>query len=317
MRLAVLVALLSVAVAGCLGGAGPGPAGPTLNGTENPDRDVDGAAAPNGTSTPDLADGTSFTYRGEGLYNLDGTFTVVVRERDDGYLFAGAGPGDLVEEVMWDRVWFGRQDEDLDPVADEGSPARLFDFPLTHNKTWRWADREDWPVVARRAEVPVPGGGTEDGFEMTMATGADHEWMWTYAPSVGYVTRLTSADADVTYYDLALTDVGTVEDATWFDPVTAAEGVCAGGTTPPEQGRLSVSGADAVVVSTGFAGNGSAAVQPPPTSQEGPTAWTHTGPDATWDYARVEAADGDWTLGAASPDRYACIVARAVTWLEV
>lgn len=317
MRFAAIACVLAVVLAGCVGGAGPKASGTPGNGSNATSPQQDDPKDPAGTPAPDLVNGTTFTYEADGVFNPDGSFTVVVRHRDAGYLFAGAGPADLVGEVVWGRVWFGPQDAELDPVTDEGSPSRLFDFPLRDGKTWDWAGREDWPVVARAADVPVPGGGTEPGFEMTMESGDAGGWTWTYAPSVGYVTRLTSTGSSgTTYYDLTLTSVGTAEEATWFDARGESAGECAGGDEPAKQTTLSVSDADAVVVSTGFAGNGSAAIQPPPTSQMGPVGWLWTSPDEDWSYQRIEAADGDWTLGAASNARYACIFAQAVTWID-
>lgn len=325
---------MALLLAGCIGqtgddgdlsdGAGPAGTGDGAEGTGGADGTGADApdAGPGPTAAPVLAEGTKLTYRGEGLFNVDGTFSIVVQppspeapDGGEGYLFAAAGPADLLEEVVWDRVWFGPQDASLNPVVGGESPPRLFDFPLEDGKTWQWDGRPDWPVEARSADVALPDGGTEPGFEMTMdAGGQGTRWTWTYAPSVGYVTRLTSADDGATYYDLTLESVDRADGWTWFEPATDTTGVCAGGDGPAGQATLTVSGASSVVISTGILGRGTAAVTPPPTSQMGPVTWLWPQPSDDWGYDLVDGADGDWTLAAASPDTYACAFARAVTW---
>lgn len=322
MERIVLLLVVVSGLAGCLAGPGPGPAKADGSpGTDDPGDAVPGNATrvPTAEATaPSLEDGTTFTYRSEGLYNLDGTFNVTVRRQASGYLFAGVARADLVEEVVWDRVWFGPQDEELNPVDEQGTVRRLFDFPLRANRTWRW-DGDDGPVVeVLPGKVPVPGeAGTEPGYRMTMETDGGTYWTWTYAPSVGYVTRLTSRDDETTYDDLTLIEVGTADAATWFEPATETAGVCAGGTEPTGQTTLPVSGAASIVASVGVNGRGTAAIQPPPASQMGPVAWFWPGGDRTWTYTTIDAADGDWSLAASSPDAYACAFARGVAWTDV
>lgn len=311
MRVLLLsLLLLTAGVAGCMsddedpsGGAGDG-SGAGDDGSDQGSGSGPGDQAPRetGIPAPSLQPGRAWTYEATGVYDTGTTLTIVVAEAtDEGYLFAGKDPADLVEEVAWDRPWQGPMDAELNPADGDGP--RLFDFPLDDGKTWRSGDQT---VTARIGQIPHPDG-PRVGLIMSAATG-DGSRTWTYDPQVGYMTSYQSTQGNTTYLQLNLTEVTTSETWTWFEPHDQA---FTDGSTP---GTLEVSSdATGVVVSAGGWGGGQAQLVPPLT---GPSPATYQFTDEErWTYDVYEAAEGSWHLTAQSPpDGLGYIQATAVTW---
>lgn len=316
-RLHALALAALLVLAGCLAGPSSGP-------ERAPDPTADAAIdapAPDGNTTgvprPDLPVGRTWVYEASGAWNEDGPFGVVVAEATgDGYLFAGRAPEDLAETVIFSHFWQGPQDRDLNRRYDGDPTARpLFDFPLRDGKTWAW---DVGNVTARATSVPTPSG-TAQGFEMTLSDTEAFEARWTYAPEVGYVTRLEYGFLDTTVYDLTLQQTTTSAGWTWFETGPAAS-TCGDPTGDPPNHAATLDipeGHDAVVVGAGGQGGGRSDVVPPP---DGPGPWSYEHAEGeNWDYEVLEGTPGTWTLAAAEDPQpefpgYFCTFAQAVTW---
>lgn len=309
MRALVLALLaLTAGLAGCMGDGEDPDAAPD-DGTDREDRAGDpgsgrdtGSQRETGIPAPTLPVGRAWTYEATGVYDTGTTVTIVVAQAtDEGYLLAGKAPGDLLEEVSWDRPWQGQVDLELNPAGEDGST--LFDFPLDQGKTWE--DRGA-TVTARIGQIPHPDG-QRIGLIMSTET-EDGERVWTYDPQVGYLTSYRSTRGNTTYLQLNLTETTTSETWTWFEPHAQA---FSDGSAP---GMLEVPGeATGVVVSAGGWGGGQAQIVPPLT---GPAPATYQFTDQErWTYDTYEAAEGSWQLTAQSPPQgLGFIQATAVTW---
>jgi hypothetical protein len=269
------------------------------------DRVGDERQAPASVPAPDLEAGWSWTYATAGVYNTGDAFTIVVAEAGpDGYLFAGAGPEDVVEDVVWGRTWFGPMDRDLvlDPQRASGTFPEahivLFDFPLEDGKTW---DSGAATVTARATDVPGPNGLTLPGFKMTL--GSDGP-TWTYAPSIGYLTSYRS-----NVLDIVIDEVGTSDSWTWYEPGPRVSAWMLHADTmdvPAES--------DAVIASAGGQGAAAATVTPAP----GGVPWTFQTSDTYgYEYVILPANEGAWSASAvAGAGSTGGVDAVAVTWLQ-
>lgn len=264
-----------------------------------------------GVEAPVLEPGTAWTYETTGVYNTGEAFTVTVAEAPSagGYLFAGETQEDLLEDIVWGRVWHGPVSTALNPLDPEGAERiMLFDFPLWDGKTWMDGDRE---VTVEANPVPTPRGDVE-GFVMERQH-EDGFLRWTYSEEVGYMTSFEATTGGVTFQELTLVSQGETGSWTWYERLEGR--VDTGGNEPSVEVQSISEEADSVVVSAGTHGEASIVVQPPAASGMGP--WMHQGDDGqAWTYRGFQATEGPWTFSTqAREDAMAWVSAQPVTWV--
>jgi hypothetical protein len=329
MRAAVILVLLlaGAALVGCLGDDAAPTDAPEAAPEDPPEPEApQPPETSQGVQAPELAEGTAFTFDAAGAFNRLGSVTVVVASNtSEGYLFTGATPEDLVEEVVFSRAWLGELDASLNRLGDDGEPVwRFFDWPLEDGATWTVVEDPDVEVTAERTDVPTPSGPAA-GFRIH-GEGGDSALEYTYAPEVGYLTSLTWTILDTTLFDLTLTGVGTSETALWYEAGPRAS-TCGDPTssTPvtPTATTLEVPGdADAVVAASGSVGEGETVAQPPPSANGSQPHVVQHGPEEQWFYDELPGRSGTWELtargqpGPVAPGTYVCATLQAVTWVD-
>lgn len=302
--------VLLVTVSGCLGsGEVPRDEAPDAPGEEGEESGSEEREA--GVQAPVLEPGKAWTYEATGVYNIGQAFTVTVAEASPtgGYLFAGQAQEDLLEDIVWDRVWHGHMSASLNPLDPEGSErVVLFDFPLWDGKTWMDRGRE---VTVQASPMPTPQGDRE-GFVMERR----HEngfSRWTYSEEVGYMTSFEAKTEGVAFQKLTLVSEGETDAWIWYEP---SEGrIDTGGNEPSIEVASVLEDAESVIVSAGTIGEGSIVVQPPAASGMGP--WVHQGEgEEAWTYRGLLSTEGEWTFSTQGhEDAFAWISAQPVTWV--
>ncbi len=317
--LAVVCALTFSGCSGAPTSEGDGPtSGPAAPGT-NPSANLTALA-------PTLQAGQSWTYRTTGYWDSTDEITVVVASAGpSGYLFAGKGEADLMDEVTWDRIFFGPMDRNLQHSGSAGlTKSQLLTFPMSNGTTWRLHGMN---VTARPAEISTPSGQMP-GFRILGA----EEWGRVeveYAPAIGNVVRYTSFFSGNAEPDSSLELLRTGNETSWvwfnrdaevyaeeavsdpagFDPMNPQATLPA---EPPAQ--LAVPGSSDVVVLWVIAEVGSKAIvtRPPP---EQP--WTHDGlGNPNFVIATLPATEGNWLVSgvAGGPTGWVYIQAHAIDW---
>lgn len=265
-----------------------------------------------GALAPDLTLGTTFTYRTTGLWDLTDQVTVVVaRAGPTGYLFAAGAPEDLRGEIVLERAWFGTRDTELNRVPTNVHPEgfTLFDFPLYDGKTWR---RGAHVVTATEAKVATPWGA-EDGFRMEVA-GTDFSIRYTYAPSVGYLSRYTYTWDDRVLFDLTLEDVGTTDAWVWYEVIGVAEAT--DGDLSPSGVFHVPSAADAIVVYAGGSAGARGVVTPPP-GTSAPWTFEVAGREQGFVSVVLPASQGPWGHARVEPGGgFSVLMMVATEWLH-
>lgn len=306
-RLGAFLTVCFLLAGGCLGSVEsedpPGlPPGDESDVEEENDTNVSRVEA------PDLEEGRAWTYEATGFYNTGEEVTIVVAEAtENGYLFAGHEPRDLLEDVAWGRVWQGPMTSQLNPQAPDGSERlRLFDFPLQDGKTWPMGDGT---VTATRTTVPTPDGEAE-GFLLEREH-EDGSTRWTYQEDLGYLTSYEAVTADTTFLSLDLVRVETLEAWTWYERL--GDRVDVGGNQP-DAATASVPGQASALVVSASAENGSRAVAAPPPPAAPP--WMHhVEGQAEWTYEDLPSHAGSWTFSTSGQDgAFAWISAQPVKW---
>lgn len=309
MRPWVLLLILLVAVAGCLGGGedamdeGPDDEG---EGDETSPSEGD----PMGVDAPVLDVGQAWTYEATGVYNTGEEITVTVAEASsNGYLLAGETKEDLFEDIVWGRVWHGPMSEALNPLDPDGAERLvLFDFPLWDGKTWTDGDRE---VTVQAGMIPAPGGEVE-GFELERLY-EDGSMRWTYSEEVGYMTSFISITAGTTFQELTLVRQGTADAWAWYERV--GERVDTGGYEPSMETQSVPEQADDVILSAGGWGESTVVVQPTVASGMGPSVY-QADEEESWRYHGLPSSPGDWTFSTQGhEDAPAWVSGQPVAWV--
>jgi hypothetical protein len=207
--LLLALALSAAALAGCLGTDSGGTDG--APDADAPDGGSDGGSddgeddEPAGYATPRWSPGLWWSYN-YSLAGETGTVTFAVQaEEDDRYTLLANGTHHAAVDVLRDLAYVGPvRAEDLAGLVD-GEPVRFFEWPLRDGRTWTTT----WNGIERthdasEADLEVPGG-TLPGMEITSTAGGETLATYTYAPAVGWFTRLEIPGRNLTY---ELTDIG-------------------------------------------------------------------------------------------------------------
>ena len=275
-------------------------------------------AAPNATvGPPELRVGQSWTYRTQGAWDATEEVTVVVAEASaEGYLFAAADRDDLVDEVTWDRFFFGRTDRSLQQLDAEGRPRphQRLRFPLEDGASWSF---RDMTLTARAGKVATPAGPV-DGF-LVRGEREGYRMELDYAPSLGAVTHYAGYGPDGTLEDsLDLAATGTAASWAWFE--RGAEVFFSPPYQDPSQAAgylpqtLEVREGDDTVVAwaIGFPGSRAALAPPPPAAP-----WTFEGRgNREYQLTLFDAVPGTWTAAGVpgGPDGWIYLQAHAIRW---
>lgn len=219
--LPVVLLLLVVPLAGCIGGdAGGGPGAPAAgadgdggdgaDGQGNQSLDVDLERL----DRPTLAVHDWWTYDVSGPWTTEGSHTVFSHVVDStGYQMAT----DSADQMSWWLFWdwwglgpmLGQVDRELNPVD---GPV-LLDFPLTHNKAWTAATEGDgsWDLVAHLVENQPTGVGDLPAYHIVGTNETGWQIIVVYSPVVkGYALyELWQPDASEPNVRIRLTDHGT------------------------------------------------------------------------------------------------------------
>lgn len=258
--------------------------------------------------------GRAWTYRGVQEYDPEPEVTVVVAQaNEDGYLFAGAAPKDLVYEALWADPLYGPHDRALVRTDFE---RKWLSFPLYDGKTWAYTDTMS--LTARRASLET-FNGTEEGFVIEGSNGAITR-RWEYAPALGVIVRHVTTRADGTVIDdYALTSVREGSPWVWYEVAEIGQAVA------EEPALLEVpEGYDNVILSAGGAEGGHVQVR-------GPTGetWSTTFDGAEeWRHGMLPATPGRWSAAIVgepyieiappidTPLGWAMVRFAAVRWIE-
>lgn len=200
-RRALLAALaLALVAAGCLGGG-------SETGSD-PDPGVGDGTDPGGPGEDDEPQGFEAPRWGPGVwweYNVtrgDETSSVVfaVQEvSDDRYTLLANGTDHAARDAIEDLAYVGPvRTDDLAGLVD-GEPVRFFEWPLQDGTTWTTT----WNGVertheARTTRVTIPGGSLQ-GAEIESTAGDRTLATYSYAPAVGWFTRLELPQRNLTY----------------------------------------------------------------------------------------------------------------------
>ncbi|MCA1820007.1 MAG: hypothetical protein LC620_08185, partial [Halobacteriales archaeon] len=245
-----------------------------------------------------------------------------------GYLMAAGDEGQLVDEAVWDRLFFGPVDRDLQQLRADGTPRALqwLHFPLQEGTSWRFYGAN---LTAHRGQVPTPDGPV-DGFLIRGASGRVRVEV-DYAPGVGAVTHYAVLEAgdDGPSESLDLLGTGTASSWTWMERGAQAFAGAAVGdplalnvsdpvrTLPvaaPQQ--FTVRAEDQAVVVWGLASAGSRGVVAPPAPAQ-PWRFDGAGP-RQYSLAVLPAAQGTWTMTGLPGDAsgWAYVQAQALRWVR-
>lgn len=221
--LAIAIALLVPAAAGCLGGSdadgSTGPAGADDGGDDVTSQGPTEADDGNGTGPPDWSIGDWFEYERSGSWTEEGTSKLVVTEAGDaGYV---TGLSDRAQERI-DIYWgndplLGSLEGDLEgDLASEPDPPAVLAWPLSDGKTWTsdgYGAGADWTwsfQATRVDAVDVPSG-SETGYRIVGEATTDYTVRATYVPAVGTLTsyEVVHPDGSTVYaYELVASGEG-------------------------------------------------------------------------------------------------------------
>lgn len=237
----------------------------------------------------------------------DGTYQLLVDDRQLALL-----------DALYDIAYIGAlQVETL--AAGQGPDAtRLFHWPLEDGKRWttQW-DGEQRGIMVDAAEVPL-ASGTGPGFELVAASDGEPAANYTYAPAVGWFTRLHLPEIGVTY---ELVDAGSGSTETVLD--ATAEQVHEDSDRPAGAETFTVpEGADELAVQRGGDGPvfAQAVVLVGPEGTPHPLVTEPCLDCSPYASTTVDAVPGEWTLTWAVTDRPATAGIHAwldVWWLDV
>lgn len=247
-------------------------------------------------------------YEASGPWTTNTNYKVIVHMKGDGYVTATDTRDQAVYDMFWGDPFIGDMDEDLNP-ADDRFPDKVFDWPLTPNKTWSTQDGEgrSWDFVAhQRNSVDTPEGEYA-GYHIAGESEDNWRIFVTYVPGMNWFTNWMLHNAtDEMLINVNLQDRGTnytgdmfVGDSTVHvdeQRLSTAEG--------PKQWTIPVEDADTdlhwMVARWSAAASGAVLLNP-----AGEVAW-QAGPDAGPHGAFAEGhiedpAAGDWELIVAAP----------------
>lgn len=281
----ILLALALVAWAGCTDVPdGPGPA--VVPGVEP-------AAAPNG-SAPAWHPGQSWTYRTAGHWDTSDEVTVVAVPMNGGWLLAGAGPDDLIDEIAWDHPLFG-------PVDLAAKAGVYLSFPLEEGATWTLYGQE----MVVEVDNITWSGGRDQGFR---AREPDSGLLVEYVPEAGYLTRYESRADGELEFGLELVATGTA--STWTYLERLAEDIASGGTA---QATLDVPAAADEVLAWMLSSDGATNFVAQPA--QAPSTFEGQG-GRNFHVERFAGAQGTWAFGGAAVDGDTYMQLHAVAWVE-
>jgi hypothetical protein len=318
-----LLLCVAILLAGCTSPTSPqdgtdksatgttGGSGSTSTGGSGGDGTGSGSTQGTGNATgPVPANGTAWRFRADGLQDTVKDFTVVVATSDkDGYLFGASKRTELVDDIAWGGLWFGRHSLSLNPV-DGKEEAPYLKFPLADGKTWGYHGGN---VTVTAMSIPTPSG-QEQGFRIKLPR-PDSNVTWDFSPSIGFITSFTREVRGTIISHVAMQSVTTATSYVYYD---SSGGGSAGGDLPLVT-SVTISmraGEDAMFAGCSGQQGGGCLVQPPQDSGEQP--WTYTIDEAeAFVVKEFLPHEGDWqgqTLG--NPQAYSFVTLKAVKWVD-
>lgn len=210
------VVLVTVPLAGCLGGDDP-------NGADDGDGDDDGE--PFTAESPQWELGYRWTYSAS-TANVSGTEAEMLVYDDDGQNYRiGATNRDqaLVHAVTNVNPQLGRIQKGNLAVYEDGEPRAMYDFPLEDGKTWQtqiFVSTHGGTLTAEATYNPAidTPEGAHPGFTINATDDAGFQATYDYVPAVQWYTHLRVETSEgVLLHELTLDEFQTGTSGTgWF-----------------------------------------------------------------------------------------------------
>lgn len=196
----IIAAWLGLALAGCIGAGDPLQVG-VVDGNDSTFV-VESVAvnltelAAAGLPVPEWRVGDAWTVEQYGPSG-DSSCQLVVTAADSNYMLRPTCETLAQADAAFDMSYVGPIGRDHLSGAQQGTPVRFFDFPLTDGKTWttKWDGIDVTLTATFVASLAAPGAGSAPGFAI-VGTTADGETYVTYdyAPALKWWTAIDFAE---------------------------------------------------------------------------------------------------------------------------